>query len=190
MIRNNFYENNTRSVLPSEQEKFVKFQCRARQMIMRDNFGKPDDSIMPNLYLDKQKEPICKIITLIHKLPEFSLLTELKHIAKKTNDPSQIREQAIRLLSSSYYQKNKEFSDILTATFTPESEIAKTLIEKGVCRLLFEAFSHRFDVKFNVIQLEKSEFLYHSTISHNQLFNINIHPETIVLSFCPKWNDF
>ena len=83
MIRNNFYENNTRSVLPSEQEKFVKFQCRARQMIMRDNFGKPDDSIMPNLYLDKQKEPICKIITLIHKLPEFSLLTELKHIAKK-----------------------------------------------------------------------------------------------------------
>ena len=55
MIRNNFYENNTRSVLPSEQEKFVKFQCRARQMIMRDNFGKPDDSIMPNLYLDKQK---------------------------------------------------------------------------------------------------------------------------------------
>ena len=90
---------------------------------------------MPNLYLDKQKEPICKIITLIHKLPEFSLLTELKHIAKKTNDPSQRREQAIRLLSSSYYQKNKEFSDILTATFTPESEIAKTLIEKGVCRL-------------------------------------------------------
>ena len=93
-------------------------------------------------------------------------------------------------MSSSYYQKNKEFSDILTATFTPESEIAKTLIEKGVCRLLFEAFSLRFDVKFNVIQLEKSEFLYHSTISHNQLFNINIHPETIVLSFCPKWNDF
>ena len=93
-------------------------------------------------------------------------------------------------MSSSYYQKNKEFSDILTATFTPESEIAKTLIEKGVCRLLFEAFSHRFDLKFNVIKLEKSEFLYHSTISHNQLFNVNIHPETIVLSFSPKWNDF
>jgi hypothetical protein len=37
--------------------------------------------------------------------------------------------------------------------------------------------------------LEKSEFLYHSTISHNQLFNVNIHPETIVLSFNPQWND-
>ena len=99
MIENNFYENNIRSVLPSDQEKFVKFQCRARQMIMRDNFGKPDESIMPNLYLDKQKEPICKIITLIHKLPEFSLLSELKHITKKTNDPSQRREQAIRSVS-------------------------------------------------------------------------------------------
>ena len=111
------------------------------------------------------------------------------HIAKKTNDPSQRREQAIKLLSSSYYQKHKEFSDVLTATFAPDSEIAKILVSKGVCRLLFNAFSHDFDIVFNVFKLDKSEFLYHSTISHNQLFNVNIHPETIVLSFNPQWKD-
>ena len=189
MISNNFYQNDTRTIVPSEQERFIKFQCRARQMIMRDNFGKPDESIIPKLYLKDQKDPICRIITLIHKLPEFSLLSELMHIAKKTNDPSQRREQAVKLLSSSYYQKHKEFSDVLTATFAPDSEIATTLVSKGVCRLSFNAFSHDFDIVFNVFKLEKSEFLYHSTISHNQLFNVNIHPETIVLSFNPKWND-
>ena len=108
MISNNFYQNETRTIVPSEQERFIKFQCRARQMIMRDNFGKPDESIIPKLYLSDQKDPVCRIITLIHKLPEFSLLSELMHIAKKTNDPSQRREQAIKLLSSSYYQKHKE----------------------------------------------------------------------------------
>ena len=51
MISNNFYQNETRTIVPSEQERFIKFQCRARQMIMRDNFGKPDESIIPKLYL-------------------------------------------------------------------------------------------------------------------------------------------
>ena len=46
MISNNFYQNETRTIVPSEQERFIKFQCRARQMIMRDNFGKPDESII------------------------------------------------------------------------------------------------------------------------------------------------
>ena len=189
MISNNFYQNETRTIVPSEQERFIKFQCRARQMIMRDNFGKPDESIIPKLYLSDQKDPVCRIITLIHKLPEFSLISELKHIAKKTNDPSQRREQAVKLLSSSYYQKHKEFSDILTATFVPDSQIAETLVAESSCRLLFNAFSHNFDINFNLLKLDNSEFLYHSTISHNQLFNINIHPKTIVLSFTPQWKD-
>ena len=42
---------------------------------------------------------------------------------------------------------------------------------------------------FNEFKMEKSEILYHSTISHIQLINVNIHPETIVLSFSPKWHD-
>ena len=83
MISNNFYQNDTKMIIPSDQERFIKFQCRARQMIMRDNFGKPDESIIPKLYLSDQKDPVCRIITLIHKLPEFSLLSELMHIAKK-----------------------------------------------------------------------------------------------------------
>ena len=37
-------------------------------MIMRDNFGKPDETKIRSVYFNKQKDPICKIITLIHKL--------------------------------------------------------------------------------------------------------------------------
>ena len=189
MIENIIDSSEKPNKIPSPQEKFIKFQCRARQMIMRDNLGRPDDSITPTIYLKENTKPITKIITLIHKLPEYSALSELMHIARKTNDPSQRRDQAVKLLSASYYQKNREFTDVLTATFTPNSNLAETLISEGSCRLLFDAYSHKFESTFTVNKLERSEFLFRSTIIHNQLFNPNLHPETIILSFSPVWEE-
>ena len=187
MIENIINSTEIPNNIPSPQEKFMKFQCRARQMIMRDNLGRPDDSITPTIYLKGNTKPITKIITLIHKLPEYSALSELMHIARKTNDPSQRRDQAVKLLSASYYQKHREFTDVLTATFAPNSNLAEILISVGSCRLLFDAYSHKFESNFTVNNLERSEFLFRSTIMHNQLFNPNLHPETIVLSFSPQW---
>ena len=189
MIENIANPIETQNKIPSPHEKFMKFQCRARQMIMRDNLGRPDDSITPTIYLKENTKPITKIITLIHKLPEYSALSELMHIARKTNDPSQRRDQAVKLLSASYYQKHREFTDVLTATFTPNSNLAETLISEGSCRLLFDAYSHKFESTFTVNKLERSEFLFRSTIIHNQLFNPNLHPETIILSFSPVWEE-
>ena len=189
MIENIANPIETQNKIPSPQEKFMKFQCRARQMIMRDNLGRPDASITPTIYLKGNTKPITKIITLMHKLPEYSALSELMHIARKTNDPSQRRDQAVKLLSASYYQKHREFTDVLTATFTPNSNLAETLISEGSCRLLFDAHSHKFESTFTVNKLERSEFLFRSTIMHNQLFNPNLHPETIILSFSPGWEE-
>ena len=189
MIENIANPIETQNKIPSLQEKFMKFQCRARQMIMRDNLGRPDASITPTIYLKGNTKPITEIITLIHKLPEYSALSELMHIARKTNDPSQRRDQAVKLLSASYYQKHREFTDVLTATFTPNSNLAETLMSEGSCRLLFDAHSHKFESTFTVNKLERSEFLFRSTIMHNQLFNPNLHPETIILSFSPGWEE-
>ncbi|MDG2356270.1 MAG: hypothetical protein P8L82_09670 [Paracoccaceae bacterium] len=189
MIENFANPIDTQNKISSPQEAFMKFQCRARQMIMRDNLGRPDDSITPNIYLKGNAEPITKIITLMHKLPEYAALSELMHIARKTNDPSQRRDQAVKLLSASYYQKHREFTDVLTATFAPNSNLAETLISEGRCRLLFDAYSHKFESTFAVNKLERSEFLFRSTVMHNQLFNPNLHPETIILSFSPGWEE-
>ena len=77
---------------------FLKWQCRVRQIAMRENSGRPDESIMPLLFLDLSEEPIGSAITLIHKLPEYSLTAELFHMAKKTFDPAQRRDQALQFL--------------------------------------------------------------------------------------------
>ena len=90
---------------------FLKWQCRVRQLSMRDNAGRPDDAIMPDVYLPGEDEALGAVITLINKAPGYSLVAEMTHMAAKTNDPAQRRDQAIRFFSATYYQKAKEFSE-------------------------------------------------------------------------------
>lgn len=166
---------------------FLKWQCRVRQTAMRDNHGRPDDSIAPALYLPGEVEPMGHIITLMNKTPGYSVTPELIHMAKKTNDPAQRRDQALRFFSATYYQKAAEFSDILTATFPPASRGAAQIREAGTARLKFEAYTQVFDLTCKVWRLAVHNPLYQSTMAHNTLFNPTIAPDTEVLGFEPDW---
>ena len=167
---------------------FLKWQCHARQMAMRDNLGRPDDAIMPHVYLDGDSDPLGQIITLLNKAPGYSQTPEMQHMAKKTNDPAQIREAAIRYLSATYYQKHKEFSDILTATFPAKSPGAASIRAAEKVRLVFDAYAQRFELQTRVWRLIAPNPLYSATIAHNVLFNPNMDPGTEVLGFEPDWD--
>ena len=169
------------------RKAFLRWQCRVRQMAMRDNFGRPDDGIMPAVHLEGAAEPMGHIITLINKSPGYSVTPELHHMAAKTNDPAQRREQAIRYFSATYYQKAGEFSDILTATFPPGSPGAAKIREAETVRLRFEAFTQTFDLTTKVWRLADHNPLCQATIAHNRLFNPDLHPNTEVLGFEPDW---
>ena len=126
---------------------FLKWQCHVRQYAMREQQGRPDDGIMPDVLIEGRDEPLGAIITVLNKAPGYSLTPELQHMAAKTNDPAQRREQALQFLSATYYQKAKEFSDILTATFPPGSPGAKQIHEAGRCRLIFDAYGQRYELE-------------------------------------------
>lgn len=168
---------------------FLKWQCRVRQIAMRDHDGRPDDAIMPAVILADEAEPLGHIITVLNKLPRYSVTAELRHMARKTNDPAQIRDQALRFFSATHYQKHKEFSDCLTATFPPASPGAAKIRAAGACRLLFDAYSQQFDVACKVVRLEKQDPLYTATWAHNRLFNPALHPGAEVLGFEPDWEN-
>lgn len=167
---------------------FLKWQCRVRQMAMRDGQGRPDDAITPALVLPDQAEPMGHIITVMSKSPGYSVTPELMHMAAKTNDPAERRDKAIEFLSSSYYQKHREFSDILTATFPPASPGAATIRAAGRCTLIFEAYTQRFDLVCKVWRLAPHNPLFQATIAHNALFNPTLPPDTEVLGFEPDWD--
>lgn len=169
------------------RDAFLRWQCRVRQIAMRENNGRPGDAITPSLKLPGEREPMGHIVTLICKSPGYSVTPELMHIARKSNDPAQRREQAIRFLSAAYFQKPKEFSDILTATFPPASPGATKIRQAGRCTLLFEAHAQRFELDCKVRYLRGNNPLRAATWWHNKLFNPDLHPDTEILGFEPDW---
>ena len=167
---------------------FLRWQCRVRQVAMRENEGRPDDAIMPALFLPEQDQPLAHIITVMNKTPGYSVLAELKYMDAQTNDPAQKREKAMTFFSAGYYQGAAEFSDILTATFPPGSPGAAQIREAGQVRLIFDAYNQLFDISAKVWRLAEHNPLCQATIAHNRLFNAAFPPDTEVLGFEPDWS--
>ena len=170
------------------RKAFLRWQCRVRQTAMRDTDGRPDDGIMPAVYLLGSDAPMGHIITILNKAPGYSLTAEMNHMSAKTNDPAQRRDQALRFFSATYYQKAAEFSDVLTATFPPDSPGAASLRAAETVRLVFEAYTQTFDLTCKVWRLADHNPLYKATMAHNKLFNPTLHPDTVVLGFEPDWS--
>lgn len=167
--------------------EFMRWQCRVRQMAMRDNAGRPDDGSMPVLTLSGGQEPMGSIITLLSKNEAHSQVPEMRHMFKQTFDPVKQREKALQFFSEVYYQKSDQFSDVLTSTFAPDSPGALAILENGKCVLRFELYNQCYNVVCQVSRLDKEDYLYQATWWHNLLFNPNLHPETIIMAFSPDW---
>ena len=88
---------------------------------------------------------------------------------------------------ATYYQKHKQFSDILTSTFPPNSPGATKIRAAENCRLIFSAYSQSFELYCKVWMLTPKNLLNQSTMAHNRLFNPDLPNETIVLGFEPDW---
>ncbi len=169
------------------RDGFMRWQCRVRQIMMRDDRGCPGDAITPALTLAGEDAPMGHIITVMSKAPQYSKTPEMRHMVRKTNDPALRREAALTFFSEYYYQSAAEFSDILTATFPPGSPGAAKIREAGRVTLTFEAYNQRYDLACRVWTLAEHNPLYQATYWHNLLFNPGLAADTIILGFEPDW---
>jgi hypothetical protein len=103
-------------------------------------------------------------------------------------DPSQRRDKAIQFFSEIYYQKPRQFSDTLTAAFSPDSPVAKVICAAKASSLTFDSYGQRFDLDCIVSTLTKNNPLFQATWWHNKLFNPHLLPGTVILSFEPDWS--
>jgi len=169
------------------REGFLRWQCRVRQIAMRDNSGRPDEGSMPALVLAGGAGTMGQIVTVLCKQPQFSVTPELQHIYRSTMDPAKRRQKAIEFFSATHFQKAGTFLDILTATFPPGSPGAKVIKSAGDCTLKFEAYGQRFDLPSRVFQLQANQPLYQATWWHNARFNPGLPSQTQILSLTPDW---
>ena len=131
--------------------------------------------------------PPARIVTVLCKRPEYSATMELRHLARRTHDPAERRESALKFLAERHYQSSREFSDVLTASFPPDSGTAAGLLAHRECRLAFEQFNQRFDLRCTVRLLSRNNPLREATFWHNLLFNPRLSADCIILGFEPHW---
>jgi len=137
------------------RDAFLKWQCLTRQIAVRQNQGRPDEAVTPAVLLKGKTEAYDHIITVLSKTPQQSLLPELQHLVRRTLDPAQRRQKALELLSETYYQKPTSFSDILTATFPPQSPRAAVIRKADHCRLLFSGYGQSYQIECKIWALTK-----------------------------------
>lgn len=171
------------------KHRFLGWQCRARQESMRKFGGKPGDAIVPTVRHAGSERDGRRIVTVLSRKPDCSSTPEMMHIAKRTRDPAQRREAAVRFFSAGYYQKPREFQDTLTGSFAPGASSATEIVDAERCTLTFSALGHCFVLSCRVRRLANDDPLRVATWWHNFLFNPNLHPGSEVLGFEPDWEN-
>jgi hypothetical protein len=167
---------------------FLGWQCRVRQYAVRQGGGRPTSGMRPRVMLSRPEADLGRITVLMNKREPGEATSQFRHLARKTNDPAERYDNALKLLAAAYYQRPEEFSDELTALFGAVSETADRLLAGSRCRLLFDQYSQSYDLPCTLRQLPQGHQAFQATLWHNSLFNPNIPGGVRVLAFRPDWS--
>lgn len=166
---------------------FLGWQCRLRQRAMRHDAGRPAPGMRPRVLASDGDELAPGIIVLLLERAPSESIALFRHICKKTHDPGNRHDEAVRALSATYYQGPRRFSGVLAATFDGDSALATALLDAGRCVLGFEQFAQRYRLPCAVRDLAPAEPAYRVSYWHNAMFNPALPPGLRVLAFAPDW---
>ena len=167
---------------------FLGWQCRIRQYAVRQGGGRPTSGMRPRILSAEPEADLGTVTVLINKFEPQSVTSQFRHLVRKTHDPVERYDSALKLLAAAYYQKPEEFSDELTALFGEVSEVADRLLGDGGCRLQFEQYSQSYDLPCALRRLPEEHPAFQATLWHNSLFNANIPGGVRILAFRPDWS--
>ena len=170
------------------RHEFLGWQCRIRQLSVRQAGGRPSSGMQPSVCLLPDDTDLGHIVILIRKKASQEVAARFQHMVRRTRDPAERHESALRFLAAAYYQRPDEFSDEMTALFGPRSVLAERTLEAGQCRLEFEQFEQRYRLRCGVKALAESDPGFQFTYWHNSLFNPAIPGDVDILSFQPDWS--
>lgn len=180
---------NTREMLGGTElrEQFFAWQCRIRQIAMREDEGRPAPGMCPSLLTRNDEVLADRIITLIIRGAPEESTDFFRFQVQKTHDPKLMRERTLTFLQSTHFHGPREFSDCLTASFGENSILATDLIQREKCILEFKQFNQGYRLNCNVERLELGDPEHEATLWHNRCFNPNLSDKIDILKFTPDW---
>ena len=169
------------------RDHFLGWQCRLRQMAVRQAGGRPTSGMRPEVRLAEADQPLGAITTLIVRREPREATALFRHMVRKTQDPAERHDAALETLAAAYYQRPREFADELTALFGPAPGLADRLLAAGRCVLDFAQYSQRYRLPCAARNLGEDEPAFQATYWHNALFNPALPGGVRVLGFQPDW---
>ncbi|MGH6805061.1 MAG: hypothetical protein ACREC3_17110 [Methyloceanibacter sp.] len=171
----------------SLRDEFLAWQCRIRQIAMRQDGGRPSPGMRPRL-LDQAGRDLVPALTVLMIPRDPSESTAFfRFQVMKHADPRELYEHALGFLQADYFQQPASFSDQLLAILPEGSKVAAALVTDGRCILAFEQFSQAYRLPCAVSALQPGDAARDAAIWHNRLFNPAL-PETVhVVAFKPDW---
>ena len=169
------------------RQQFLTWQCRLRQIAMREDGGRPSEGMRPKILSpDGRTLSEGAVVLLVRSDPaESSDFFEFQ--VRKNHDPNEVYQKGLTFLQSTHYHRANRFSDEMTALFLPESRLAALLAELGACRLDFRQFGQSYRLPCAVRTMAPGEPAYRNTLWHNRLFNTRLSDDVRILGFSPDW---
>ncbi|MGI9354709.1 MAG: hypothetical protein ACR2PF_06070 [Rhizobiaceae bacterium] len=168
---------------------FLTWQCRLRQIAMREAGGRPSQGMRPKV-LDAEGNALADgIIVLLVRENPFESTEFLKFQVQKHNDPEDVYKKALTFLQSTHYQRAIEFSDEMTALFAPNSAFAERVLTDGKGLLVFEEYAQIYNLPCCIRVIGEDEPAFAATYWHSRIFNPGLGADVQILGFQPNWEE-
>jgi hypothetical protein len=166
---------------------FLGWQCRIRQMAMRDDGGRPSPGMRPRVFRADGSLIVDGLTTvLVPEEPQESTAF-FRFNVQKSNDPKIIYEKGLRFLQATHFSRPDAFRDELTAVLGAGSDLANTLLKLKSCLLEFDQWRQTFRMIASVRKLKQTEDAWQATVWHNRTFNPELPGDVTVLGLTPQW---
>ena len=182
--RNSLTENNRLPI----QNYFIGWQCRVREFALRNEEGRPNGGMRPQIELKNGEVDFPAATLLIIPDHPDQTIRQFRFMALKTQDPKERYTKALQLLAAKFYQNAEDFSGAMSGIFSRFSEEVKALEKDQSCIIEFDYQQQAFKIPCHVSASPKNESVHEFTYWHNYLFNPNLSPEVKVLHFKPDWD--
>lgn len=169
------------------RDEFLGWQCRIRQLAVREMAGRPTPGMRPRVTDVQGQEITPGIVVLLNKQDPDEAIKLFRHQVLKTFDPVERYDKALEIMAASYFQHPREFSDVMTALFGPDSTLAERLVAAFRCVLEFSQFGQTYRVPCTVTRCSEEDAAFQATYWHNRLYNDAMPAGVQVLAFTPDW---
>ena len=165
---------------------FVIWQCSLRQRNFRMFNGKPSEGIIALILDNKSNKEIASLRSVLIEKNSLNTAKMFEFMIKKTNDPEERFDKAVKFFSSEYYNTPRNFDGSFTATFSYKSDLAKKILKKKKCNVQFFERDTGFNFNVSVSKLNKTNMKWMYTFWHNSFFNPVLNEDIDILYFNPS----